>query len=66
MQLMAISIGDPNAASMYASLEQIGTETPQMAVGSHAYEIPVADNLYEYEVFFMLMFARVSNDSCEI
>ncbi len=50
MQLMVFSIGDPNATLIYTSLDQNGTENLQMALGQHAYEIPVADNPYEYEV----------------
>jgi hypothetical protein len=45
MQLMVFSPGNPNAASIYASLNENGTENLQLALGQH-------DNPYEFEVFF--------------
>ncbi len=50
-EFMAFSIGDPSASSIYSSLDQNGGEKLQLALGPHVYEIPVADNPYEYQVY---------------
>jgi hypothetical protein len=50
---MVFSTGDPNAASIFASLNENGTENLQLALGQH-------DNPYVYEVFFLNIFMIAS------
>ncbi len=50
--LFNLFLGDISAAPIYSSPDRTGPVNSTLELVLHAYEVPIADNLYEYKVFF--------------